>query len=46
MNEVIVGGGCFWGMEELFGNQTGVVGAEVGYAGSKNDNPTYELLYG
>ena len=38
---VVLGGGCFWGMEELFRKQLGVVATEVGYAGGENDDPTY-----
>jgi peptide-methionine (S)-S-oxide reductase len=42
MKTLVIAGGCFWGMEELFRDQPGIVGTEVGYAGGSNDNPTYE----
>ncbi len=41
MDTLIIAGGCFWGMEELFRSQSGVVDTEVGYAGGENDEPTY-----
>lgn len=39
---MVLGGGCFWGLQELLRGQYGVRETVVGYAGGKNDNPTYE----
>lgn len=43
MPSIVLGGGCFWGMEELFRTQAGVTATEVGYAGGENEHPTYEF---
>ncbi len=37
----ILAGGCFWGMEDLIRKLPGVTNTEVGYAGGKTPNPTY-----
>lgn len=37
----VLAGGCFWGMQDLIRKQPGVVSTRVGYAGGKNDHPTY-----
>lgn len=40
--KIVLGGGCFWGLEELIRNQPGVIKTRVGYAGGTVENPTYE----
>lgn len=42
MKEIILGGGCFWGVEKFFAMIPGVTKTEVGYANGKTENPTYE----
>ncbi len=46
IKKAYIAGGCFWGMEELFRTQTGIVDTEVGYMGGKNIDPTYEFHLG
>lgn len=41
MKKAYLAGGCFWGLEELFRQQTGIVDTEVGYSGGENEHPTY-----
>ena len=37
----ILAGGCFWGMQDLIRQQTGVVSTRVGYSGGDVPNATY-----
>lgn len=42
MKKIVLGGGCFWGVEKFFAMIPGVIKTEVGYANGKTENPTYE----
>ena len=37
----IFGAGCFWGVEWVFAQVPGVIGAESGYSGGITPDPTY-----
>ncbi len=37
----ILAGGCFWGMQDLFRRQPGVISTRVGYSGGEVRNATY-----
>ena len=40
--EIILGAGCFWGVEKKFWDLDGVYLTSVGYSGGDTQNPTYE----
>ena len=40
--EIILGAGCFWGVEKQFWDLPGVYNTLVGYSGGDTKNPTYE----
>ena len=40
--EIILGAGCFWGVEKKFWDLDGVYLTSVGYSGGETENPTYE----
>lgn len=42
MKEIVLAGGCFWGLEEYMSRIDGVVDTKVGYANGTKENPTYE----
>ena len=39
--KAVLAGGCFWGMEELFRHQPGVLSTRCGYTGGEVPNATY-----
>lgn len=41
IKKAYLAGGCFWGLEDLFRKENGVINTEVGYTGGPNPNPTY-----
>ncbi|HMO16984.1 MAG TPA: peptide-methionine (S)-S-oxide reductase MsrA [Oligoflexia bacterium] len=43
-NKIVLAGGCFWGMEELFRKYPGVLETEVGYAGGDEKFALYEFV--
>ena len=42
--KLVLGAGCFWGVEVLFEEIPGVKKVISGYAGGHTDNPTYESI--
>lgn len=44
MKRIVLGGGCFWGVEAYFQRLKGVIDTNVGYANGNTINPTYEDL--
>ena len=41
IKKAYLAGGCFWGLEELFRTQKGIVNIDAGYTGGDIENPTY-----
>jgi len=41
---VVLGGGCFWCTEAVYGNVKGVNSVVSAYAGGKRPNPNYEMI--
>lgn len=44
MKEIVVAGGCFWGVEAYFKQLKGIVKSSVGYIDGNVPNPTYEAV--
>jgi len=44
MKEIVLAGGCFWGVEAYMERIKGVLETKVGYANGHVENPTYEQV--
>lgn len=44
MKKIVVGGGCFWGVQEYYRRLLGVNHTSVGYAQGNIVNPSYEMV--
>jgi peptide methionine sulfoxide reductase msrA/msrB len=44
LEEAVLAGGCFWGMEEILAQIPGVIESTVGYAGGSTPAPKYEQV--
>lgn len=44
LEQITLGGGCFWCLEAVFQQVQGVTKVRSGYMGGQNDNPTYEQI--
>lgn len=44
LEKVLLGAGCFWGVESLLKKKEGIVSTEVGYSGGDAIDPTYSLV--
>lgn len=44
IQNIVLGGGCFWCIESVFNNIVGVQSAVSGYAGGQDAHPTYEKI--
>ncbi|MGO5076028.1 peptide-methionine (S)-S-oxide reductase MsrA [Clostridium sporogenes] len=42
MKEIVLAGGCFWGVEEYMSRIKGIVETKVGYANGIKENPSYK----
>jgi len=42
MKKIVVGGGCFWGVEEYYRRLKGIETTKVGYAQGITEHPTYQ----
>ena len=46
MKTIFLGGGCFWCLEAVYQQLSGISSIESGYMGGNTNNPTYEQVCG
>ena len=42
--KILLGAGCFWGVEHILKKIEGIISTEVGYSGGRVKDPTYPLV--
>lgn len=42
--KIIIGAGCFWGVQYYFDQVPGVIKTTVGYSGGRTESPSYEQV--
>ena len=42
--KILLGAGCFWGVEHIIKKREGIIATKVGYSGGDVKDPTYPMV--